>query len=61
MNQATTPVPGQAKSPPPLPFARPTMTCICSETDEQALHLYKHLRPPPAKRVAPEIEKNNSH
>jgi hypothetical protein len=61
MNQGTTPVPVQAKSPPPLPFAHPTMTCICSETDDQALHLYKRRGPPPAKRVAPEIEKNNSH
>jgi len=40
MNQGTTPVPGQAKSPPPLPFAIPAMTRICSETDDQALHLY---------------------
>jgi hypothetical protein len=61
MNQGAAPVPGQATSPPPLPFARPTMTCICSETDDQALHLYKHRRPTPAKKVATAIEKNNSY
>ena len=36
MKQGTAPVPGEAASSPPLPFARPTMTRISSETDDQA-------------------------
>jgi hypothetical protein len=36
MKQGTAPVPREAASPPPLPFARPTMTRICPETDDQA-------------------------
>jgi len=51
MDQSTAPVPSQAAvSPHPLPFARPTMACICSETDDQALHLYKHRRPMAVKK-----------